>query len=340
MKFYSFSTMSLQEIDYALYLTTVYNTIVYYTCLTVVNIGFASNILNILICLRKNIQKTTMGLYNIFMSVSNIMSFMFAYVLYFPESIGASDIILASYYSCILISFCARVFIQMSSWLNVMVSVDRTICISYPNKFNFIKDKKIITWIVLALFLLMCGLNVPNLYFSIGTQTIFISNETSNQTICGATYEIVLVKYTIIILMRVVLPIVLTVLSNVILIYKLFKSRKNLNITKSLNKDYQFAFTIIMLNFFFIITELPFVLGTMYMFVSNNEDLNYTISLIYFEQAKLVFISTFMFSTYMLGSIFFVNLIFNKIIQKEIKHIFFRNKTNPSSFVQTKSTVK
>ena len=333
--------MSLEEDEaYVSELSMVRNNIVYYNCLTIMNIGFASNILNILICLRKSIQKNTMGLYNILMSTFNILSFMFAYLLFFPESIGKEDLVTSSYYSCILISFFSRVFIQMSSWVNVMVSVDRTIFISYPNKFNFLKNKKIIIWIVFGIFLLMCGVNVPNFFFVLATQKTYMTNFTGNHTICGATDEIALAKYTFIILMRIIFPIFLTALSSVIMIYKIFKSRKNLKITRSLYKDYQFAFTIVLLNLAYIITESPFIWGTIYMYISDSEDIKNSANLRKFELAKLLFVSTFMFSTYMLGSLFFVNLFFNKIFQKEIKHIFSSHKIKPTIEKKTKSTIK
>ena len=310
--------------------TLISNQITYYTCLTIVNLGFITNILNIVICSRKRMHVNTMGFYNILMSIFNILSFVCAYLLFFPVSAGLKDLLLESYYSCILVTYSTRVFIQMSSWLNVMVSMDRAILISFPRKFKFLKEKKFISCIVLVLFVIICGLNVPNLFFKLGSQITFISNETSNHTICGSSNDIVLLKYTIIIVMRIVVPIVLTVILNIILIRKLFVSRHSLNITRSLKKDYQFALTIVILNFAYMLTETPFMWGTINMYLSNNEEINKAVSLEVLTTAKLIFICTFMLSTYMFGSVFFVNLFFNKIFQKEIRSILFRAELSSS----------
>ena len=322
--------MSLaEESVFILNLNKISNDIVYYTCITIVNIGFASNILNILICSRKSMQTNTMGYYNILMSIFNILSFVSAYLLFFPVTIGKKDILLDSYISCIIVTYLPRVFIQMSSWLNVMVSLDRTMCISYPKKFKFLSNKIIISWAVVAIFILICCLNIPNVFFRIGNQTTFIANVTSNRTICGASDEIVLLKYTMIVVMRIILPIILTIILNIILIYKLMQSRRRTDMKRTLKKEYHFAFTIIMLNFAFIITEAPFIFGTMFMYFSKNEELNSLVSLKLVATAKLSFVSTFMFSTYMFGSLFFVNLAFNSIFQKEIRKIFFGVEVGP-----------
>ena len=225
--------MSISEDQsFILTLNGISNKISYYTCMTVVNIGFVSNFLNILICSRKSLQKNTMGLYNIIISIFNILSFMSAYLQFFTVSVGNKDLQLESYYSCILITYFTRVVIQMSSWLNVMVSLDRTICISYPNKFVFLKNKMNISLIVIGLLAIILCLNVPNLFFRLGNQTTFIANVTNNHTICGAKSEVVLLKYLMIVVMRIVIPIILTAILNVVLISKLFKSRKNINLSR------------------------------------------------------------------------------------------------------------
>ena len=320
-----FKIMSLNDAHISILMQIIIsNQIAYYSCLTIVNLGFVTNILNIVICSRKSMHANTMGYYNILMSLFNILSFVCAYLLFFPVSAGLKDLLLESYYNCILVTYFTRVFIQMSSWLNVMVSIDRAICISFPHRFKFLTEKKFISCILIFLFVIICGLNVPNLFFKLGTQIIFISNETSNNTICGSSNDIILLKYTIIIVMRIVIPILLTVFLNIVLIHKLFVSRSSLNITRSLKKDYQFALTVIMLNFAYILTETPFLWGTINIYLFNNEEINKEESLEALTNAKLIFICTFMLSTYMFGSVFFVNLFFNKIFQKEIRSFFFR----------------
>ena len=324
--------MSIQDLN------TTSNKVIYYSCLIIINVGFVANILNISICLRKRIKSEMMGYYNILISFFNILSLICAYMLFFPASAGFKDLLLISNVNCVLIGYTTRVFVQMSSWLHVIVSLDRTICISFPNRFAFMTNKTKISCFVLVFFIAILGLNSPLLDYHLGGQSTFIYNVTSNRTICGSTDNIILAKYATVVVMRIVVPIMLAFGCNSILIYKLFKSRSNLKLAKSMKKDYQFTFTIVMLNVAFLLTESPFIYGNINMYLSHIEELAGLVSMREIATAKLYFVATFMFSTYMFVSIFFVNVFFNSIFKREIYVIFFGARATGSVDFSTHNT--
>ena len=298
-------------------LNSISKRIVYYSCLTIVNIGFATNCLNIFICINKSIQKSTMGFYNILISTFNILGFICGYLLFYPVASGKTDLLVESYFGCILISYFTRVFIQMTSWLNVMLSCDRAVCIAFPYRFKFINNKTILACIVLVLFIIILAVNVPNLLFKVYINSTYstIANDTINTTICSSTNIVVFIRDTIIVNMRVVIPMILQFILSIILIVSILKLRKNANMTRSLRKDYQFAFTILMLNITFLITETPLMLSIINFYLI---DKNNATSM---AMANLFYYCGQIFSTYMLGSIFFVNILFNRIFKKELKKI-------------------
>ena len=275
-----------------------------------------------------------MGFYNILMSTFNILSLIFIYLYFFPPSAGQQDLLLNSNFSCTSITYLLRIFTQVPSWINVMVSGDITISILFPNKFKYLKQKKVISLIVACLFVAISIFNAPNLLFKIGNQIVLLSNETfearSNNTICGSNKEILFVRYITIILLRLVFPIILAFISNAILITKLFRSRKNIHSKTSLKKEYQFALTIVMLNFAFIVTETPYIWGAVHMLIDQVKELDVVISLSTIAQTKMDYNSSFMFSTITYGSLFFVNAIFNRIFRKEIRFIVFGPEIEPS----------
>ena len=133
--------------------------------------------------------------------------------------------------------------------------------------------------------------------------------------------------------MRIVLPITLQVILSIILIYKLFKSRINLHMSRSIRKEYIFSFTIMILNIVYLITEMPLMFSTLYFGLIGVTpviplDMNMSQSL---AIQILVYYCTLVLSLYMFGSIFFVNLMFNKIFKAEIKSLFWGKYSNTQS---------
>ena len=125
--------------------------LLYYSCLTIIPLGITLNIISSIIFTRKRFDKTTMGYYNIVISMFNNILAAFGMVTYFSQSIG-KDLTLTSDFSCLFLSFCMRLFTQMSTWMNVLVTVDRMISITYPNKFPFLKNKYKLSYPCLYLF--------------------------------------------------------------------------------------------------------------------------------------------------------------------------------------------
>lgn len=289
----------------------------YYFCLIVSNTGILANIVNIVVCSRKNMNKNTMGFYNILMSIFNILTLiLLGYLTIFPQSIGQTYLVYRSYYTCILIPYFNRIVSQMSAWLNVMLTFDRMLCVSYLNRFRFIQNKRILSLIVLIMFLIIAVLNISNLFYT------FETNADINMNICKATALIALIRDTIGVSMRIIIPLILEVVMNTILIYKLIKAKKQVHITRPINKEYKFAFTVIVLNIIFIITVLPVAINTV---LINKYGYNQTfISTTSNESAIATFsyLCSIMFSSFMYVSLLFVNLIFNRKFRQEFKRIY------------------
>ena len=311
-----------QDQYFILNLSMIANKFSYYSCLTIVNLGLLSNILNIIVCFRKNIRKKTMGFYNVAMSTFDIINFVLGYMVNFPPSIGHQNFYLISDISCSLLSYIIRICVQMSSWLNVMVSFDRIICILYPSRFKFIENKNKLSLIMLSLFFIICIINVPNAFFSVIVQVTL--NPLTNQTLatsmaCSSTKRITLARDIIAQLMRTLIPVILEAILNTLLVYKIVKEKKSLNISRSLAKEYKFAFTIVMLNFTFLFTQTPLLIITIYLTILNQQGsaTPRILAIVNFSYGVSV-----LFSSYMFGSLFFINLQFNKIFQNEVKNIF------------------
>ena len=154
--------------------------LLYYTCTIVIPVGIALNILSSIVFMRKKFAKRTMGFYNIAISIFNILFAVFC-MLNFNGLANGNDLTLISDFSCIFLAFALRVFAQLSSWMNVFVTVDRIVSITYPNKYPLLQNKKRLSLLILIQFILLCIINAPNLLFIV--QTFSTTNQITNSTI-------------------------------------------------------------------------------------------------------------------------------------------------------------
>ena len=288
---------------------------IFYTCILILTFNMLTNVLNILICLRAKIRKSIMGFYNHLISASNLASLVVGFVRFFPESIGRADVILASTFSCALGKYLTYTIVTLPPWLHVMASLDRTLSILYPKRFEcFIRNKCFLSWSILVFIVTEMIIYVPFTFFYL---------ENTNQTIrCKASQRVFFVAMLELALLRTLAPLLLQALLSGLLIWKLFRTRRNAK-TRRLKREYHFAFVILVLNVCFFVTELPIMIVNM-VFAVRREAPTMPITpatSMYWASVNVARHFAQLFATYMYGSIFFVNLFFNKIFRKEIKHM-------------------
>jgi hypothetical protein len=269
------------------------------------------------------------GFYNIIVSVFNIVAIVMLNLIVFPTSINYQDFTTFSKFSCISIMYFTRVSVQMSSWLHVFLSLDRYLCVVHLKKLKFIlKDKMRISLIILALFVIILIINSPNFFLSLTFVPTYDSqtNQTQVSLVCTATSSILLIRNMIVIVFRIVLLLVLQMVFSVLLIYKLFKTKRLViaGTDRDMKKEYRFARIIIWLNICFIVTQTPFMISTLYSSVLGirtvyplGETTSNSLAL-----SSLLFFITNVLGGYLFGSLFFVNLFTNRIFKKEIRLIF------------------
>jgi len=302
---------------------------IFYSCVLGLDGLILCNILNILICLRKRIRQEMMGFYNVVISTWNILPLTFGFVFFFPSSIHAQDILLVSDFFCATLNYTLRVCVQMTAWLHVFLSIDRYLCVAFHQKLNFLlKSKTKLSLVFLGLFAFICVINVPNLFFRL---SITNSSLTSSSYIqCDSTPLINQIRNTVISIFRIVLPLVLQVIFSILLIYKFFKVRRSVAPNQLIDKEYRFVRIILWLNLMFIITETPLLITTLYFTLKKeipsypiDANASYSIAIM-----TLVYYVTLVFSLYLFGSIFFVNLFTNNMFKTEIRRIIAFKKIN------------
>ena len=201
--------------------------------------------------------------------------------------------------------------------------------IYHLNRLKFIlKDKQKVSLIFLALFVFICVINLPNFFFGLTNEYIIDikTNQTQVKIVCTGTSSILLIRNMIVIAFRIVLPLILQMVFSVLLIYKLFKTRVSVaaSIDRDMKKEYRFARIIIWLNICFIITQTPLMISTIYFSVLGirtvyplSETASNSLAI-----SSFVLFLTNILGGYLFGSLFFINLLTNRIFKKELRLIF------------------
>ncbi len=309
------STEEKDFLDYTSKFDNIKNQILFYSCIILGPIGIISNILNIIVCKRKKIRQLAMGFYSPIMSVFNMITLMFIYLKFLPTVLGAQNLFSVSDWSCVVYTFFGHMCMQISVWLNVMVSFDRMISITFPHKFSCIKDRPFLTKILLGLFVFISLMNVLDFTLRVN-ETPSTGNQSIATKSCSASNKIIgIIQGGIIQMMQTILPYIFVFGLNTILVYKIIESRNNLSIRRSLYRDYKFSFTIVMLNLIFFITQTPLLISSIYFAVLNYQQL--ASSTVKYLFNTFFQVNAFFFASCTISSVFFVNLAFNKNFKYE-----------------------
>jgi len=272
-----------------------------------------------------------MGFYNIALAIFDILALIVSFIAYFPITVS-SEWSLISSLSCKLITFFLRIFTQVPSWLQVMVSFDRMLSVKYPNRFLILNKKAILTCLIGIIILFIMVISIPIIYMDIVVEQIFNSttNTSSTKKTCTASVELLLARDLIGLSSRTIIPFIFMITFNIIIIRKLlktkwsiFKNKSQQNIRKRSNKkEYQFAFSIIAINISFLVILSPLTIGQIlkYIFMMGLNVEQQKVSVIVATLDYFCFISVYIVLLNNAFS-FFINLIFNKLFRKELKAI-------------------
>jgi hypothetical protein len=275
--------------------------------------------------MRKQFSKYNIGFYNIYIAVNNNIVIILAFLIFYSQS-KDDDVQLWSNVACKSINFIFRSLVMYNSWLNVLITVDRLLCIKYPNKYKHIEKRKFIYPILFFLLLGNMICNSPSLLlYVVSIQTY---NQITNQTLitkkCTSAELAINIRDTLVIIFRILLPFLLMFIFNITIIKNLRRMKNNLNITRELNREYNFSFSIIALNMLFIISLLPNVVT---LILLNVVQYGYKaqISSKSYAIINFCFSISILIATYSHVFPFLVNLKFNKLFRKEF-YLFIRIK--------------
>ena len=315
-------SVSLEDQQYALYINKLTNLISFIVLFGLFPIIFFLNILPITVFLRKKFRENYMNLYNLVISLVDNSIIFVNYFLFYQDTKNET-LLVKSAFLCVSISYITRVFSSFHSWLLVMVSLERALHVIYPFSFKFMKKKRVILAIMLALFIANLVLYSPITYLRINT-TAELINET-NQTVvtktCNSTPQIDFLIDTIRIMSRIVVPFILVLIFNSLLIYKLIKSKRKVKTkaTTSMKREYNFSKIIAVTCFLFVLSFTPLMV---FLLVININQVEINSSVRVYAVSELVKGFAHFFTLFNYLSQFMINLKFSSMFREESLIIF------------------
>jgi hypothetical protein len=292
--------------------------IAFFYCIIFGTVGLVANVIGILVFKRKAFANKAIGIYNIIIANVNNCVIIISLISYSPLYFNQNPLLWSSA-SCKILHFLQHTFTVLSSLLDMMITFDRMIRISFPSKFMALKKQSNVIFITLCFLFLSIGLNSFCFKYKI-QDTSFIDTSFDNQTTesimpsCMLDYSLLLSLNIITIIIRIILPFTVMIVSDIILIYKL-KKEKGERYSK---KEKSFSHSVLALSILFLITHLPFgillIYQTILEFGDSNYRTNFTVSLLY-EFSLVIASYNYVFPT-------LVNLIFNKLFRQEFNTLF------------------
>jgi hypothetical protein len=273
--------------------------------------GVIGNLLSLVIFLRSTFRSTAMGIYQAAISIQSEI-FLVSYYL------NINLIFLNSEITCKIQYVLPLIFLQSTTLLVTVVSVDRFLLVFYPKKFAFLKTLKfqlIVVLLILVFSILLNLVSMLNMFYDIFSMR------------CGGTnkYVHLVVIFVIDLVFCNAIPMIIMTITSALIISKVFKLKRKLNKDKKLSRrDYHFALSSIISVVFFMVCCLPYfmnVIATIYFFVKHEG--SHTISFLEDRYATTLaeYICWFFrFSSFSFS--FIVHLSFNVLYRSEFISLF------------------
>ena len=295
--------------------------------LTIFTLGLYGNIICCLIYSGKKFEKISCSFYYRVLSINNILVSLYTLEYFIGFIISDKDSHYIRHLSniyCKLVTYIEWATLSISTWLMVIILFDRFMTIKFNKKFRFLENFKFKCLMVISIYLAIFCIYIPVAISYKLNPSYLDSNKTDLIYECTKELYIKLIS-TIDFIFLNTLPFALMIIFSSLSILVIFKSRnrvRNQNLDEHrLKKDVFFALSSIVLNYFYLATNLP-------------------ITLMEIMSVKFTFL-ILLLQHFNCAISIFIHLFSNKIFYHEFLRIICINgKISPKSSITRKNTLK
>ena len=219
------------------------------------SIGIPCNLISILIFARLLKNKTNMGFLYIWQCSVDLCLLLFFLLLFrSAQTLGIGSLSGRNDSSCKFLTFLRRFILHASSWIAVVTTIDRVIFVLYGHgeRFKFMKKKRYLTAIILAIFVVIAVLDIPNLFFYV------------KSGVCTADFIGTISSDIISICIRTYIPFTIMIVSNLLMIQKIIKNKRTVAAKSSKSKqsstmrrENQFTIAVMSYDVYFLLFNFP-----------------------------------------------------------------------------------
>jgi hypothetical protein len=265
----------MDDAAFLAYTTRVQRDISFYLVYAFIPVGLSLNFLSLMVYNRERLRKQSFSFYYM-ISLSIDSSMLLINFFTHNQYNTGMELSLLNTANCRLISFLRRYSNQASSWWLVFMTLNRTLIIKYPKRFEFFKSKKLLLAILFIGLFVLAVWNWPNYLLELVVLTTR-SNETNvtvTRRLCTSSPTLLLIRDMCAQFSRTIIPYISMIFLNSILIKALIDSKKKfLAKNDSMRKEYLFAIGLILNNTIFFMILSPLLLSTLvlnyYQFILN-----------------------------------------------------------------------
>nr|QVK45684.1 G protein-coupled receptor [Proales similis] len=290
------------------------------------------NIANLLVFTRKRLNQTNMGFLYVCQTLVDIMLLVFTTFTMGSTFIFGIEIARLSDFSCRMVLFMRQVTVHASSWMTVLISVDRFVFIRFPQRAQFLKNKS--NWaLIMALTLIaIAAVDAPNLAYYLNVTYSQSGNSTIEKRSCSINSDISAVNSVVSVLTRTYVPIVVMVTLNFVMIQHIRQMKNKVVSNRSQSKhENTFVSLVLSQNLVYFVINAP---TSVCYLLSNLLRFGYIqMSLVNSAIFNLAFLCSVVFSYFYQMFSFFWHFALNKLFRRELlQTIAAKNRVDGSTF--------
>lgn len=235
--------------SYAASLSKLNSDISYYFNIISSAIGVTFNLISIFIFARLMKNKTNMGFLYIWQCSVDLCVLLFFLLLFRSNTTLGINLVYQNDAACKFLTYLRRFILHASSWMVVLITVDRFIFVLYGHggRFKFMKSKLNLTIIILAIFTVITIVDTPNFLFYL------------KSGVCTSDFVPAISSDIISICIRTYIPFAIMVVCNLLMIRKIFDSKRAVgNQQRSvMKKETHFTLAVMAYDVYFFLLNFP-----------------------------------------------------------------------------------
>lgn len=239
----------MSNLTYPAYLNKLSNDINWSFNIISSSIGIPCNLVSIVIYTRLMRNKTNMGFLGVWQCSIDLALLLFFLLLFRSSTTLGINLPGQTDSGCKFLTFLRRFILHASSWIPVVTTFDRFVFVFYSQdeRFKFMHKKRMLTLLILVVFVVITILDIPNMLFY------------KSGSACVSDFPITVSSDIISICLRTYFPAILMVILNLVMIQKIYSSSKILsNRSSSVSrKEHQFTRAVIAFDSYFFILNFP-----------------------------------------------------------------------------------